>query len=911
MPVSKYVQETPVYSRETGERIYFVNFDTGKKLIADAEDPNSNVYKKGNKKKKTQIVEKLQTEIQQEMLGTKVITPDWTSPAYSSTPTAKTLNAFQSGQLKSDQPMAVNSQGEVGSIKALETLQRVREQEYTQQLKKEEDARYRERLNQLQAIDKQQKQQHALLRLKPASDIIKQPETKTILYPQPIDKIISPLTGSYVLQPTKVYQVEVKPNQSELPENLKPKTFIGESKKALNFWNTKVSQVTYPLIGEPTEQIGNDITNLGNKMTITGAKPVLKVGGEVISGIGNYVGKKPVSAIATYYSSVAGGYVFSSGFKTLANLKWVGKPLAQGLETGTGIVLGGLFGKSIYDAQKLSPEERKMFYGEAVVGTVGFIKGAKSSKPLFRYEKAVKGSKVNIFEDIGKSKTGKTIKNVQIQFTDIIYGKEKFKWVWEKSIPVRKSIPIIGTMVTRQNITPIGYDISTAEVTGKIKIGGTGGNKIKPSIIDIKEISPPAPVIETSVGFTGTTKAGTPLKRKTPKIRPTTGVEVSIQQRQAYQYYKVKSAEIVVTSRKPYTTNINTAIQKIKVPESAKPKGVVTSSRLYRNKPIERVNLLAERQTQGSIYTKTRVKAEPKVNIKGKGIKRDVNTIFEKNVEPIKQQSFGKSKQELITESLTKQQSKVKKVNIGRIVTPTLKTNTIFTPLVSVNAQEQTQAPKTLFRESQGQIGDSRFTNMFKQNQTPISQSRFTNIFKQEQKITPIQKQTITLEQNSIQQQKQVVGMQQIQTTEQRQLFGRITPIKTSPKIPLVLFPKFGGFGGASKKESGYNVYMREYGKKVKANTKPLPREEATRLGMDIADNSLSASFIVSKTNSKVPSANRIGAGMNPYSSKFITSKRRFGWFNEKRGSRLDSFGEKQGITAAKLISNRRKGIFG
>jgi hypothetical protein len=360
---------------------------------------------------------------------------------------------------------------------------------------------------------------------------------------------------------------------------------------------------------------------------------------------------------------------------------------------------------------------------------------------------------------------------------------------------------------------------------------------------------------------------------------------------------------------RPYVKDV-----KITVPETSKVKGTVTSSRLYRNKPVERV-LLAERQTTGSIYTKTRVTPEPKVSNKGKGVKRDVNTIFEKTSEPISKNDYEiklKSRQELISETITKQSTKsVKRVNIGREVSPVFKTHTVFASLVGINAIKPTYKPEILFRETQGQIGESRFTNMFKQNQTPISQSKFTNIFKQEQKITPIQKQVISLMQQSIQQQKQTVGLQTIQTTTQRQMFGRITSITTKPKLPFVMFPKPTTTGSQNKKESGYNVYMREFGKKVKANTKPLPKEEAQRLGMDIADNSLSASFIVTKTNSKVPSAFRTGAGVNPYSSKFTASRRRPNWFNEKRSSRLDTLGERQGITAAKLISNRRKGIFG
>jgi hypothetical protein len=115
-------------------------------------------------------------------------------------------------------------------------------------------------------------------------------------------------------------------------------------------------------------------------------------------------------------------------------------------------------------------------------------------------------------------------------------------------------------------------------------------------------------------------------------------------------------------------------------------------------------------------------------------------------------------------------------------------------------------------------------------------------------------------------------------------------------------------------KEPGYNVYMFEHGKKVKANEQLLPRAEAERLGRDIADNSLSASFRVEKTERKVPSATRskLATGGFVPESKFRPGKSsaRRGFWTEKPSHRLDSYGEKSGISAAKLLAQRRKGIF-
>ena len=109
-------------------------------------------------------------------------------------------------------------------------------------------------------------------------------------------------------------------------------------------------------------------------------------------------------------------------------------------------------------------------------------------------------------------------------------------------------------------------------------------------------------------------------------------------------------------------------------------------------------------------------------------------------------------------------------------------------------------------------------------------------------------------------------------------------------------------------KVEGYNVYMKEYGKMVKANKKPLPRDEAERTGRFIADQTVSASFHLSKIDHKVPAATRaekfIGEA-SPY--KFQSSNKRPNWTNEKRTFRIDTPGEKAGLRVAKFLKQNRK----
>jgi len=137
-----------------------------------------------------------------------------------------------------------------------------------------------------------------------------------------------------------------------------------------------------------------------------------------------------------------------------------------------------------------------------------------------------------------------------------------------------------------------------------------------------------------------------------------------------------------------------------------------------------------------------------------------------------------------------------------------------------------------------------------------------------------------------------------------------------------------GNFINSNKKVKGYNVYMKEGGKQVKANVQPLPLQEAERVGRTIADQTLSASYRVSQTKKSVPQSQRsklINSISNPSSSKFKKSKRSI-FTIEKRSNRLDTFGEIKGIQASKFIaekknslnlfngkskSKRKKGIFG
>lgn len=106
----------------------------------------------------------------------------------------------------------------------------------------------------------------------------------------------------------------------------------------------------------------------------------------------------------------------------------------------------------------------------------------------------------------------------------------------------------------------------------------------------------------------------------------------------------------------------------------------------------------------------------------------------------------------------------------------------------------------------------------------------------------------------------------------------------------------------------GYDVMIREKGQNLKANQIPLPRNKALNLGADIVDNSAAASFRLRK--SKKPT-NAIDDSFFALKNKFRSPSTKSSLppsqFIERRTFRIDSAGERAGITAKGLIARRRK----
>lgn len=138
-----------------------------------------------------------------------------------------------------------------------------------------------------------------------------------------------------------------------------------------------------------------------------------------------------------------------------------------------------------------------------------------------------------------------------------------------------------------------------------------------------------------------------------------------------------------------------------------------------------------------------------------------------------------------------------------------------------------------------------------------------------------------------------------------------ISALRTPTETGLRILPSAGA-KATTQKVQGYNTYMIEGGQVVKANVQPNTEDEAHRLGRDIADNSVSASYKISKAqNKKVPRAQRsvMATGSSPSFSKFRRSKSRPNFATEKRKFRIDSPGEKSGLKASQLIKQRKRSL--
>ena len=631
----------------------------------------------------------------------------------------------------------------------------------------------------------------------------------------------------------------------------------------------------------------------------------------------------------------------------------------------------------------------------AEIGTEVYLYG-KITKGIKRVlkpkvtETPIKGKGVKILETVRKTKSGKIVKDTKIDITSV-RGKPKTRFFWQKpKVKVRKVIDVKAmrraSTIQRKGLSKIE---AKGEVKGKLYLK-EGGKKVKFKVKKYKEAGQPQTYLEPATKYTGKTKAGTPLKGKTPKIKPEGGLDIVKKTRKGYIIKQLDKVEGIYKDGSFFVKIEKGKI--IRVPPKASIKVSGKESRAFSSKKITKGELQAEIQQTGVFVKRKYTPKPPKkpsLKVLGKDLKVDMGDykltesgkwvkVGKKPLSPaekllIEKTTTTKGTKKTTTTKGTKKTTTTKgtkktTTTKGTIIKGTkLKTITLTpkptttkpisvkstTPIIEVITKGTTikgvplviypvkekqkevidiytefykkgkQSPiiKTTPKEK---IGESRFSiikeayttdskQAIEQKQKPIIEQKQIPIT--EQKVTVGVKETLQQEERIIttQQEERIITTEEIITDVGVRETGKIeTPGVIIPIVPTAE-PKEDIDISTGRKEQGYNVYMYEKGKRVKANVQALPRREAERLGMDIADNSLSASFKVSKVRERVPSARRskLATGLPVSPAKFRESKsqKRRGFWVEKSKHRLDSVGERKGIKSAQLIAERKKGI--
>jgi len=116
-----------------------------------------------------------------------------------------------------------------------------------------------------------------------------------------------------------------------------------------------------------------------------------------------------------------------------------------------------------------------------------------------------------------------------------------------------------------------------------------------------------------------------------------------------------------------------------------------------------------------------------------------------------------------------------------------------------------------------------------------------------------------------------------------------------APNIPRL--PSSDGF--KPKQKASYDIFIRENGKKIKANKQPVPYNMALKQGKNIVDNTVAGSFELQKrgtTNTPDIPTQIIGDKFRARKTKNALR------VVEKSKNRIDTPGEKQGLSAAKFL---------
>lgn len=276
------------------------------------------------------------------------------------------------------------------------------------------------------------------------------------------------------------------------------------------------------------------------------------------------------------------------------------------------------------------------------------------------------------------------------------------------------------------------------------------------------------------------------------------------------------------------------------------------------------------------------------------------------------------------------------KQRINQAQTQTMKASLQRQLTLQKQRQDQLQRSLQVSKQRQNQLTNQRSLTLTVQRSNQVS--RQLQQTKQRQRQLTRQ---LSLTKNT-QTQKSLQDQFTIQKQKQRTLTRELEKLKITKKIirrriirgggeiikPTIIKPIFFKPGkkkkkkkpfGIDKKSQGYNAFAKQRGLFRKLNKVPLTKRQARDLSAFVVDNSTSATGRIIKTLTQKPKKPKTRIPSNYFSKtrkKYRTNKIVRGKkvplkniFIERRRHRIDSLGEKLGLSAARAVAKLRKKV--
>ena len=424
--------------------------------------------------------------------------------------------------------------------------------------------------------------------------------------------------------------------------------------------------------------------------------------------------------------------------------------------------------------------------------------------------------------------------------------------------PGQLDISKSGDLFIQTKLSSVKPSISKTGFKTLLTVKSTGGKvKVKSQSIPSKE-----PILDrggTKIELSKKVYGAIPrkIKGKSPSFfKELGGKQYTLRPTQTALAKDLKTGEIITLTK----TNTKTIMGKGYIRTS---RGWIRSKQAAfytEGKPVTDFNKKIAKQFKGKILKsdpRPKVFTTTKAGTVTKQIKpidfRDVRTVTVQD-KPITIKSVTTSTKPKVSTKLKKMfvnPKSVQKIQTGFTLTAFPQDQVSVLGKVQTGSRKVKQTVKTVPKSKQ-------ITTIFQEQPLSIKQESATDLFLN-QDVTPSQSQRIApVQLTQLQPTQEIVPAPGL-FPEQAVTGGKGIP---SPFIPTVGVPPL-TFGAPlklpkSKKRSkdlvdGFDVLVRQKGKDIKVNKKPLSEIQAINLGLDITDNTVAASFEPVPSNKKAP----------------------------------------------------------